>query len=249
MPAGYKVIGCGAQAHYKNYGSLLTAVFPTDKNTCVARAKDHMEIFPDPSVLDVWAVGLHDPGNMWDVHIWRNTSEVSSHPEMRASVPAEYVMTGGGAEVHWAGAGNLLTASYPLSENTWQAESKDHLRGDPAAITVSAIGIRPRDKSLPLPRIRHWVESSAKVSQPGHNVVLNSGYVMASGGAKVNWRGQGSLLTASYPSAEGNAWLGFGKDHGAPDPATITVYLIGIAKPNAPLFEPAALEAFKAQGR
>ena len=51
-------------------------------------------------------------------------------------------MVAGGARVNYAGAGNLLTASYPLDSNTWKAGSKDHLGSDPATIDVHALGIK-----------------------------------------------------------------------------------------------------------
>ena len=47
----------------------------------------------------------------------------------------------------------------------------------------------------------------------------------------MNWNGGGSLLTASYPSEDGKNWLAAAKDHGVPDPSSIRVFAVGIAKP------------------
>ena len=45
-----------------------------------------------------------------------------------ASAQSGYLLVGGGARVHWEGEGRMLTASYPLDGQTWEARSKDHER-------------------------------------------------------------------------------------------------------------------------
>lgn len=41
-----------------------------------------------------------------------------NHPTASVTVPAGYKLVSGGARVNWHGAGNMLTASYPSSDNT-----------------------------------------------------------------------------------------------------------------------------------
>jgi len=52
------------------------------------------------------------------------------------------------------------------------------------------------------------------------------GFYMTGGGARVNWTGQGNLLTASFPQ-DRQTWVAEGKDHFESDPSTITAYAIG----------------------
>jgi hypothetical protein len=49
------------------------------------------------------------------------TSEITAHPVARVTVPTGYKLVGGGARDNWTGAGNLLTASFPETPNTWMA--------------------------------------------------------------------------------------------------------------------------------
>src|SRR5215813_3149380 len=141
VPPGYKIVGGGAFDHWSGAGNLLTASFPKSTNTWAVAGKDH-EI-PSPASITAFALALHDPNNEWDVLIKRETSDPAPHPTAVAILPDGYVLTGGGAFVDWHGAGNLLTASFPNSDRSWEARSKDHDVSDPAAITAFAIGIKP----------------------------------------------------------------------------------------------------------
>ena len=50
---------------------------------------------------------------------------------------------------------------------------------------------------------------------------------MVGGGARVNYTGEGNLLTASYP-LDSTTWKASAKDHIRNDPATIDVCALGI---------------------
>lgn len=52
------------------------------------------------------------------------------------------------------------------------------------------------------------------------------GFTLVGGGARVNWSGEGNLLTASYPN--GNSWVARAKDHLKPSVATVTAFAIGL---------------------
>lgn len=222
---GYKVISCGARVNYHGNGNMLTAIFPTDHNTCVAAAKDHN--LPDPASLEIWAMGLYDPADAWQVQIFSASSSVAAHPTAQISVDPAYVMTGGGAQVKYAGYGNMLTATYPLSENLWVAESKDHLESDPASLIVYAIGIKPTNPSLPPPQTRLFAQSSLVAAHPAQVVSVTDGFTLTGGGARDEYCGSGNMLVGSYPS-DSNIWAASGKDHIDPDPTRLVVYAIGI---------------------
>ena len=142
VPAGYKIIGGGAFDHWSGEGSLLTASYPKGPQTWFAAGKDHEK--SDPASITAFALALYDPNNEWDVIIRQETSDPASHPQAVATLPGGYTLTGGGAFVDWHGAGNLLTASFPNSDNSWEARSKDQDIPDPSPITAFAIGVKSR---------------------------------------------------------------------------------------------------------
>jgi len=133
-------------------------------------------------------------------------------------------MTGGGAKVNWTSAGNLLTASYPIDQYSWEARNKDHMIVSPAAITVYAIGIRRRDGGTIL-ESRIFKYSGPKAQHP--SVSVEPGFLLTGGGARVNWTGVGNILTSSYSAGDGT-WNASSKDHSFADSATITAYAIGL---------------------
>lgn len=203
---------------------LLTASFPESDNTWRALAKDHLE--GDSGSMTVYAIGLYDPNDLWEVKRFEVTGDKAAHPVAGTRVQGEFVMVGGGAKVNWTGEGNLLTASFPYDSGTWRAESKDHKKGDAATITVYALGLRSKVQGI---KIQQGLTSSTsqRAAWPSAAASPQGGFVMVGGGAQVNYTGAGNMLTASYPS-NSSTWLAKSKDHIASDPATITAYAVGI---------------------
>lgn len=234
VPQGYKIIGGGARVNWHVYGNLLTASYPENQQKWVAASKDHSVDIPAPEAVTItaWAVALHDPTNEWDVNYTSSTGPIHAHPTARATLPDGYTMTGGGARVNWSGAGNLLTASYPIDTRTWEARSKDHEKSSPANVTAYVIGVKPRSQCVGAKASQVFSSESGIVSHPEATVSVPSDFVLTGGGARVNWSGVGNLLTASYPSGAAG-WAAKGKDHSTtnpavPSPASITVYAVGI---------------------
>jgi vibriolysin len=89
--------------------------------------------------------------------------------------------------------------------------------------------------------LRKTVQS---LSQPKAAVGLTDDYVLTGGGAIVNYTGAGNMLNASFPSPNPNGdgdwyiWNAHSKDHDISDPASITVYAIGIRLRGAPVNSP-----------
>ena len=223
VPAGWKILGGGAFDHWTGAGSLLTASFPLNDSTWFVAGKDH-EI-SSPASITAYAIALHDPENEWDVTINSEPSEPAAHPSAVAVLPAGFVLTGGGAFVNWHGAGNLLTASFPNSDTSWEVRSKDHDISDPAQITAYAIGMRPKANGK---KLHHEIKTAtgAVAAHPSVTVQLDPGWSLSGGGAFDDWNGDGNLLTASFPQGEG--WVAAGKDHKVSSPASITAYAIGL---------------------
>lgn len=224
VPKTFKIVGGGAFDHWGGAGNLLTASYPKDQHTWFAAGKAH-EV-ASPASLTAYALAISDPNNEWDVVIKSETSNPDPHPQAVATLPEGYTMTGGGAFVNWHGAGNLLTASFPTSDASWEARSKDHDISDPAAITAFVIGIRHR---TPKVTVRHHIQNatSAVVPHPAVQVHLDASWTLTGGGALDQWNGAGNLLTASFPSAN-STWFAAGKDHVVSSPAAITAFAIGI---------------------
>jgi vibriolysin len=222
VPSQFKIIGGGALDHWSGAGNLLTASFPSGLHTWVAAGKDHEQ--SSPASITAFAVALFDPADEWDVIVISETSSVEPHPSATAVLPVGFTLTGGGAFVDWHGAGNLLTASFPNSDTSWEARSKDHDISDPAKITAFAIGVRHKS-GVQLQRTTRKVTSGV-VPHPSAQVCLDAGWTLTGGGAFDNWSGDGNLLTASYP--QGSCWIASGKDHMHSDPASITAYVIGV---------------------
>ena len=159
------------------------------------------------------------------------TSEVTNHPVARVTVPAGFKLVGGGARENWIpGAGNLLTASFPETPNTWMAAGKDHSYAshnatDPASITAFAVAIYDPDDLWDVKISKS--DAGNEDGFPRREQPVESGYVMVGGGAQVLWREPGNLLFASY-ALDAKTWRGHSKAHGIPSPATLVAYAIGL---------------------
>jgi hypothetical protein len=161
------------------------------------------------------------------------TSDVTAHPEARVTVPAGYKLVGGGARSNSTEPGNLLTASFPETANTWMAAGKDHNASSPASITAFAVAIYDPDDLWEV-KISKSVAGNDEPT-PMRTQPVESGYVMVGGGAQVLWSGKdkrgkdkpGNLLFASYPM-DSNTWRGHSKAHGEDSDAKLVAYAIGL---------------------
>ncbi len=173
--------------------------------------------------------------------------ENSNLKSVTAFVPDGFLCIGGSAQatVINGDPGALLTMSAPTvgihKFKGWRGEAKAHLYGNGVWwFEVTAIGIRLKDNNgnyIPQEQLKNSLRIFSKTSSvtghPSASASVSTGFKLVSGGAKVNWSGNGNLLTASYPS--GNSWIVKSKDHGVPSAASITSYAIGI-KHNIPNF-------------
>lgn len=144
IPDNFILLGGGFQVFWRGAGSLATASFPTsNRQGWIARSKDHEQ--SDPSYLTSYAIGIQQQLLVGAVFldVEHTDSAVVAHPRSTASLPSGFVLTGGGAEVHWTGAGNLLWNLEP-SVGSFTAASKDHDIPDPSYITTYALGIHLR---------------------------------------------------------------------------------------------------------
>lgn len=169
-----------------------------------------------------------------DVRVSSARSDVAAHPSVNV-VPGGpgQVVVGGGAQVHWSGAGSLLTATAPVRTGArvtgWQAAAKDHLRSSPAAVSAYVVTI---DNPAPRYEVQTFESTSALAPHPTTVARLPAGWVLLGGGCVDNWRARdprasGNMLTASFPS-DARSWTCSGKDHTASSPSTVTAFVIGI---------------------
>jgi MAC/Perforin domain len=233
VPDGYKLVSGGARDNYTGSGNLITASFPESDNTWRANGKDHINV--DPASITAFAIAIYDPDDIWEVKIFESTSPNDEpYPVKEVTVGPDYVMVGGGAQVHWHGEGSLLFASYPKDRTTWRAHSKEHVKSSPAKISAYAIGLKCKVTGVKVQSDIRQSESYES-SRPIATAAPASGYVMTGGGAVVRWIGTPStlLLTASYPRDQ-NIWEGQAKDHIVADTTVIDVQCIGLKVVDAP---------------
>ncbi|MCB0425184.1 MAG: trypsin-like peptidase domain-containing protein [Mangrovimonas sp.] len=224
VPEGYKIIGGGAKVTYNGSGCLITESYPNG-SSWVAKAKDHL--VGSNASITAYAIALYDPNNQWDVRVFQTTGSTANYPEATVRVEDGYVMTGGGAKDNWSGAGNLLTASYPLTNDTWKAKGKDHGNADRANITVYVIGIKPTKKCSKKLKNKIFQSTSDIANHPSGTVSVNRNYYMVGGGTISNWSRAGNLLTSSYPSSN-REWSGSSKDLNFAESVSLDIYGIGI---------------------
>jgi hypothetical protein len=158
------------------------------------------------------------------------------------TVPQGFKILGGGALIDSVDPSNFLTASFPVDQRTWFAAGKDHEISSPASITVWAFAVEDPNDIWDV-QIRSG--TSAALSQPMVNVALTDDYVLTGGGAFVDYRGAGNMLTASFARTTDTSdnpdwyiWEAHSKDHEILDPAHLTVYAIGIRLRGAPVNSP-----------
>ena len=226
----YKLLSGGALVDSRGAGHLLTASYPIRNNAWRANGKAHGE--SDPAALTLFAVGLSDPDDIWDVKIYKKVAPYSGgRKQVVAEVEAPYVMVGGGARIEWTGDGVMLTGSWPSGENKWSVEAKDH--GWPASATITSYAIGLKSK-LPGVRVVNKIEQKETQDGPGStrrgtSVSSSRGYVTVGGGALADWRGEGVLLTGSHPDPENRKiWTMLAKDHLYEDGSRVIAYAIGI---------------------
>jgi hypothetical protein len=100
-----------------------------------------------PANIRAYAISLREnlPVGQVRVAIDSDESGVSSHPSVVADMTDGFALTGGGADVHWRGAGNLLWRLEPTtttSNQEFAASFKDHDISDPSSIAAYALGIQ-----------------------------------------------------------------------------------------------------------
>ncbi|WP_437320944.1 hypothetical protein [Sorangium sp. So ce385] len=226
IPPSYKLLGGGAYIFPSVPGNVLWASYPASPTRWSVAGKDHIE--RSPSRITAYAIGLYDPMDEWETIIASNAGERALHPSARVEIPSSYVMTGGGAQVQYSGAGNLLYASYPYNDRTWAAASKGHIERDPAVIVAYAIGLRSRYGVRRLEQ-RTVGSSSPFASHPSAIAALGPEYHLTGGGARDLWNDAGNLLTSSYPVLDGvGEWVADGQELLRPDPGSVTAYAIGV---------------------
>jgi hypothetical protein len=234
VPSGYKIIGGGAQTNWSppENGNFLTASFPVSTSSWMARSKDHSgggqgQGGPDETTITTCVVAMRDPNDEWDVRVFTSPSPASAPANLAVvTVPNDYLMTGGGAELPDDPVGQLLFASFPSGKNTWTARSHDKYRPASLPLTAYAIGIKPRNgASLPNANIKSVSGNNA--SQSAGSVATDDGWKMTGGGAWSNFGGEGNFLYASVPSDDTlNSWTAKSSDQGKPDPLAVNAYLI-----------------------
>ena len=239
-PKGTLVLGGGAFVDWdgpcslpSSAGNLLTAMHPNNAGTSWSvEFKDHI-IVSRARVIAYCIVGQMRDGcpiaesNYQVVHA---TSPILAHPATQANLAPGFMVVGGGARTESSGPGSLLFASYPTADlSGWIGRAKDHVESSPGTITVWAIGLKERFLKEAGMLVRMFSMTTAQVAHhPRHAFVLPDFHLTGTG-ARVNWTGQGNLLTASFPQDRQTVVVE-AKDHIETDKSTITAFAIGFTE-------------------
>src|SRR4051794_2139734 len=167
-------------------------------------------------------------GLKFEIHEQVSGPGAAPHLAMNTSLATRIL--GGGAEVLLedpAGAGSLLTASWPVSGAEWDARAKDHDIPSPARVRLVCI-------CAAIPQDQYTIASTttpAATNHPEATAQLPAEYVLVGGGARADWPfgDPGSLLYASRPGV-GESWYAASKDHVQASPATVTAFAIGVRR-------------------
>jgi len=152
--------------------------------------------------------------------------------EKTARTDSDMIVVGGGAVAKWTGNGAMLTASYPdVGMSGWTGSSKDHSVPDPHKLSIYALGLKVHGMTREelLNHMCVIVVTSPVCAHPEARAELPPDYLVLGGGFKVDWKGYGNLATASFPSSL-TSWTARSKDHEVSDPASLTVFAIGIRR-------------------
>jgi hypothetical protein len=252
VPDGWLILGGGAFVDWldgvctgldwPSPGNLLTGMYPDRGGTVwVAASKAHFQ--PSPAQITGYCIAAQmqdgTPLPPSDYQIFSQTSPVAAHPSTEVFLPDGWVLVGGGARANYTEPGSLLYASFPLylpfsppvppvRRDGWFAAAKDHLESGPATVTAFAIGLTRSFLAGAGLAVTHYPPSTTPIPthHPWITLVIPDSHLV-SGGAQVNWTGEGNLLTASFPQ-DRQTWIARGKDHFNPDPTTITAWGIGL---------------------
>ena len=230
VPAGFRVIGGGAQVNCPGVGNHLTGIYPSSTTSYTASSTDHLTVSPASIDAYVIAARMKDgsPISDDDYILVQKDSSPGAYPEAAATVPTGFQLVGGGARVNWTEPGNMLTASFPQG-NSWIARSKDHARSSVATLSVFAIGLKQSFLDANGLRIQQRSQRSDGYQEyPTATCALDFGFRLLSGGAEAQWSGAGQLLTATYP-VDVHQWRASSKDHLIVDYGSVTAYCIGIS--------------------
>lgn len=154
------LLGGGFQVNWSEPGNLATQSFYnigpggefSNAYGWQAGSKDHL--VASPASITAYAIGIEDPILSSAYGFSVNPDEAKpvesvalNHPPATAQLRAGWVVTGGGADVRYQGAGNLLWKLQPFANSDglqgFNVASKDHDVSDPCVIVAYAFGINP----------------------------------------------------------------------------------------------------------
>ena len=165
---------------------------------------------------------------------------------LRIFPPTGFIVIGGGANVSWTkGTAAFLTSIYPNSDwkksdphfgDVWEAGSKDQGRGYETPHTLTAYAVCVSLTAGPaLVYGQDYTSQSVTsvLSETPTTITQSPGrqWQLVGGGAKTIFKGNGQLLTSSYPAVFDSTdpysqwgWAADSTDHYGQDGGTVTAY-------------------------
>lgn len=247
VDADYVMVGGGAEDVWTGVGALLVESRPQDSNdsgsglTYLASSKDQYSVASHKLYAYAIGIRLRKTNGSWMSHNelkqyvrYRvQASPQDPHPSASCTVPTGYTLIGGGARASTAGAGQLLTGSYPQNSVAWYGSSKDHIQSSSGTVSVYCVGIDatiPGFGTLLVQRVstQNWTLTGAGTS----NGTLASGWVPTSYGGKAEWGANwGRMLYRMSPSDVSlTQFVTVSKDHIYADSGWTTAYAVQVKR-------------------
>jgi len=205
---GWRILGGGASVtdmlNPTTSHNLLVSSYPLTHTQWVAEGRKGYT--PSNANMSIAVIAIWDPKNLLDYQIFTRNGTVASHPNATVNIPAGYVMTGGGARIMplsgLNGAGNFLVSTYPMTNDSWYVEGKDHITVDMAQITGFAIGIKSNDIRFKMENAIYYSPTSSPSTNPTVQVVVPHypDQYITGGGALLRYgTGMGNMLWETRP--------------------------------------------------
>jgi len=236
LPDGFVLLSGGAQVNWTSPGNLLTSSYPLSSSEWTASATDYRGA--SQGTVTVYAIGARMidgskiPSNVYDLVI--KTSDKKRRPTALAQLLDDFTLVGGGAQVinpvglkH----SSFLLGSYPTA-NSWTASATDHAHVNPAQVVSYAIGFQTKFLSdiAQVQTTLKEVTSQFLLRVPQGSCSIGQNEVLIGGGARVNWKNLGLLMTSSYPESL-SSWGSMAKEHEVHDVGTMTTWCLGLKTP------------------
>ncbi len=237
VPENFKVLGGGVEVKPYLCSSFVTSSYPLHDDTkqqvigWQAISHDLVDAaISENDSLSVYAIAVHDPGNLLGVTCITATGTNTGigRDNASATLPTDYILTGGGVQTSSAGNSQpkFLFASTPLNQQSWNGQVQDYkFAATNTSMSVYALGVKPPQSLAISPT---WTSATQTSVQHGTPIAsVRQGASAAGGGFLAEYSsGFGNLLQQCYPSGVSDWQVGTKDLNNQATPADVTAKVL-----------------------